>query len=729
VTTLIRGRLPRWAGLTVAVGPLLVALGWCPPAFALPGGVPVGVIVSSPVNPSTYDQGVTYTATLTTSDSGNLDIGDNIEFRDGGGDIPGCNSQALASTSTPGMYTATCDEPAGSMSVGSHGITADFAGDSVYAPASGSLSQVVAQAATNTLITSPTPGSSVTYGNEGQNSFDVTVSAPGVSNDSPSGSVNFYAGVPGPATFLCTAFLGGNGSGQSSGSCYLNNAQLNAGLYPLSATYGGDFNFSGSSSVPQDLTVDQVTSQMQVFPVPGYAFYGAENGNFFITGVGGGNGGNPTGSFTITANGVNLVAPQTCSAGNGGGNPCYIDSATALPASSTPYSVTVSYPGDANFTPDSTTVPLSVFPAASTTTLHVSPSSAAFGDESSIDISATVTSGTTGSPTGFVAVNNQGTTVCTISLVASGPNAATGDCSLSNTQLSLGAYSVSAVYPGDGNYQSSISSAQSLTITTQTDHGYWLVGSDGGIFAFGSAQFHGSTGALRLQRPAVGMTPTLDRGGYWLVGSDGGVFAFGDAGFYGSLPGLGLAPAGTSGSAPKLSAPIVGMVPSSDGDGYFMVASDGGVFAFGDAHFAGSCPGIGGCKGPAVAVMPDATGNGYWLVTSTGNVYDFGDAPNFGAPGNQGSPVTSAVRTANGGGYWILLANGTVYGYGDAKYLGNPVGLDGSNTATAIFATADGGGYWVATSNGAVNTFGDAPNNGSMATTDLNAPIIAATGW
>ena len=52
--------------------------------------------------------------------------------------------------------------------------------------------------------------------------------------------------------------------------------------------------------------------------------------------------------------------------------------------------------------------------------------------------------------------------------------------------------------------------------------------------------------------------------------------------------------------------PIVGMVPSADGKGYFMVGSDGGVFTFGDAKFEGSCPGIGGCSGTAVAVMPDA---------------------------------------------------------------------------------------------------------------------------
>ena len=260
-------------------------------------------------------------------------------------------------------------------------------------------------------------------------------------------------------------------------------------------------------------------------------------------------------------------------------------------------------------------------------------------------------------------------------------------------------------------------------------YGYWLVGSDGGIFTFGSAQFHGSTGSLRLQRPVVGISPTADKGGYWLVASDGGIFAFGDAGFFGSIPGAGLNPAG-SGLPHSLNAPIVGMVPSSDGGGYFMVASDGGVFAFGDARFEGSCPGMGGCSGAAVAVVPDASGNGYWLITQSGNLYAFGDAPFYGAPGGQGSPVTSAVRTADGGGYWVLLADGAVYAYGDAVSRGGPVGsVGGLNPASAIFSDATGGGYWVASAAGAVFSYGDAPNEGSMAGNHLNGSIIAATGF
>jgi hypothetical protein len=41
-----------------------------------------------------------------------------------------------------------------------------------------------------------------------------------------------------------------------------------------------------------------------------------------------------------------------------------------------------------------------------------------------------------------------------------------------------------------------------------------------------------------------------------------------------------------------LNAPIVGMARTADGNGYWMVARDGGVFCFGDAGFNGSAGGI-----------------------------------------------------------------------------------------------------------------------------------------
>jgi hypothetical protein len=72
------------------------------------------------------------------------------------------------------------------------------------------------------------------------------------------------------------------------------------------------------------------------------------------------------------------------------------------------------------------------------------------------------------------------------------------------------------------------------------------------------------------------MTSTTDGGGYWLVASDGGVFAFGDSAFYGSTGNI------------HLNSPIVGILSTDDDAGYLMVAADGGVFNFGDAPFLGS---------------------------------------------------------------------------------------------------------------------------------------------
>ena len=77
--------------------------------------------------------------------------------------------------------------------------------------------------------------------------------------------------------------------------------------------------------------------------------------------------------------------------------------------------------------------------------------------------------------------------------------------------------------------------------STPDGNGYWLVGSDGGVFAYGDAGFYGSHGGSPLNGPIVGMASTTDGKGYWLVGSDGGIFAYGDAIFYGSMGGSNLA--------------------------------------------------------------------------------------------------------------------------------------------------------------------------------------------
>jgi len=87
--------------------------------------------------------------------------------------------------------------------------------------------------------------------------------------------------------------------------------------------------------------------------------------------------------------------------------------------------------------------------------------------------------------------------------------------------------------------------------------GYWLVGSDGGVFAFGFTGFpgngyYGSTGSMQLNEPIVGISATPDCLGYRLVAADGGVFNFGDANFLGSTGCL------------ALNKPAVGMVTTAE---------------------------------------------------------------------------------------------------------------------------------------------------------------------
>jgi hypothetical protein len=64
--------------------------------------------------------------------------------------------------------------------------------------------------------------------------------------------------------------------------------------------------------------------------------------------------------------------------------------------------------------------------------------------------------------------------------------------------------------------------------------------------------------------------------GYWLVASDGGIFTFGDAPFFGSTGAL------------RLVAPVVTMNATATGRGYALLAADGGIFTYGDAPFQGS---------------------------------------------------------------------------------------------------------------------------------------------
>jgi hypothetical protein len=240
-------------------------------------------------------------------------------------------------------------------------------------------------------------------------------------------------------------------------------------------------------------------------------------------------------------------------------------------------------------------------------------------------------------------------------------------------------------------------------VATPGGQGYWMVASDGGIFAFGNAQFYGSTGAIHLNRPIVGMAATPDGHGYWLVASDGGIFAFGDAQFYGST------------GAMRLNQPIVGMAATPSGHGYWLVASDGGIFSFGDASFHGST-GAMRLNQPIVGMGATAGAHGYWLVASDGGIFSFGDASFHGSTGAMrlNQPITGVAPTPSNSGYWLVASDGGIFSFGDAQYYGSTGGAPLATPTVAVTAHQPGTGYWTLSRAGDVSNFGGAPSFGSV---------------
>ena len=261
----------------------------------------------------------------------------------------------------------------------------------------------------------------------------------------------------------------------------------------------------------------------------------------------------------------------------------------------------------------------------------------------------------------------------------------------------------------DGGAQSAITSSNATQLG-----GYWLAGSDGGVFTYGRAHFFGSAGSMDLRKPIVGMVPTPDRSGYWLTASDGGVFTYGDAAFFGSMGGT------------RLNAPIVGMAPAPFGNGYWLVASDGGVFAFGSAHFYGS---MGGSRlnAPIVGIAVAPFGLGYWLVAADGGVFAFGSARFDGSMGgvHLDQPVVGMAANPFGTGYWLVASDGGIFSFGSARFYGSTGGQRLTRPVVGMAAGPLGLGYWLVASDGGVFAFGDGHFAGSAGSIVLAKPIVA----
>ena len=129
------------------------------------------------------------------------------------------------------------------------------------------------------------------------------------------------------------------------------------------------------------------------------------------------------------------------------------------------------------------------------------------------------------------------------------------------------------------------------------------------------------------------MTATANQNGQWgytLVATDGGIFNFGDSAFYGSLGGL------------PNTYPVVSMALTPNSDGYWFTTSNGKVSAFGDASYWGSTPQV--LNRPIVG-MAEAPGTGsftYDGYPSGSYGYDISDYQCGAVPG--GAHTISVVQ-------------------------------------------------------------------------------------
>ncbi len=170
-----------------------------------------------------------------------------------------------------------------------------------------------------------------------------------------------------------------------------------------------------------------------------------------------------------------------------------------------------------------------------------------------------------------------------------------------------------------------------------------------------------------------------DPPGYWMVASDGGIFSCGGTTFHGSMGGT------------VLNRPVVGMAATADGGGYWMVASDGGIFTFGDAGFFGSTGAL-VLNRPIVGMASTGSGHGYWLVASDGGIFTFGDAPFYGSTGGivLNRPIVGMAATPDHLGYWLVASDGGIFTFGDAPFRGS-TGLMFLNRPVVGMAVGPGG--------------------------------------
>jgi hypothetical protein len=231
-------------------------------------------------------------------------------------------------------------------------------------------------------------------------------------------------------------------SGLPAGEPEINDLSCPAPGYCTAAGLAGSTPFTVSEATAATVSLTASASTVT---------YGDEQAETLTATVTSPDGGTPTGSVTIadgTAGACRIALV------NGTGN-CVLP-ATALPGGTD--QLTATYDGDASYASASTSTTVAVAKAATTPVVTVSPATVTFGTKYNAIVSVTVAPQFTGTPTGDVTVYLNGNPMCAAALTAG-----KASCAVTGG-LNAGRYAITVSYTGNGNFASSTSAAQYLTV-------------------------------------------------------------------------------------------------------------------------------------------------------------------------------------------------------------------------------------------------------------------------
>jgi hypothetical protein len=319
----------------------------------------------------------------------------------------------------------------GSPSISTHYVNSD---GEFTPPASDAGSQLTVDKASTTTSNVTSSRNPTIIGQAVTLTATVGVVSPG--GGTPTGTVSFIQG----ATTM------GTGTLNASGTATFSTSSLAGGNHTITASYGGDINFTASddksSTTPLVQVVNKLASAVLLASAPNPSVFG-QAAVFIAFVVSTGNaGGTPTGAVTLTEGSTTLAANVSLSNGHAA------FSTTSLAVGS--HTISAVYAGDGNFKASSSSTTQMVNRDATLIALSASANPSAFGQV--VTFTATVGAGTPGSgvPTGTVDFK-EGTS----DLTPSGVSLSGGRATFTASSLSVGQHTLSASYNGDARFLSS----------------------------------------------------------------------------------------------------------------------------------------------------------------------------------------------------------------------------------------------------------------------------------